>query len=535
MFTINGKSAAQLLSSQSIRAPYRRWDMWGVGLAALLLQIVSQTSSAFFLHFDTSTQDVEALEWARGCWGESTLKILPAVLLGPIYKIFGPAHQWESILLLFWAAVTVALVYELTRLLSGRRIVGLLAALLLMALPTFQYFSRTHLGYPMPFLLLGWLAAWHKRWNWTGLFFGLAVTAHYNSWVPVGLALAGLAILYLRLDTWKQWVGLLVCFAGPLLFMDALFFFYTGVPFEWDRDVFKEVLRLSVLSAATPHPNWLWVWQTVVSSNGLLLTLGLGFALFAPLVVWKDKTGMAMLASFLGLAAVYTVQGGLGRAFLVSRILATSYPFWVIGAAVVLGFLISRITAVRWQWSVTALIGLGLMGLIGQTAIFIHTFTETPFPTIEAAIARAAQEGRPVRYIGNFWIPTYFAQIDGIEMLGNDSRWIDAKAPGQDVLFFEGSAPSSLSQENYDIQVTQVNASADQVYPGLTEEATIPRRVEVWWPTSPSQPIGRPTEMLPYTVYFDGSGCVTPPTYGNGQLFFYQLVWQKFLQKLGLG
>ncbi len=511
-----------------------RWDLLGIGFGALAVQAASLTPNAYFLHFDTPTQDLAALEWVKGCWGDSTLKILPVVLLGPIYRLFGPSQYWETLLLLAWAAVTVALVYELARLISGRRVVGLLAALLLIALPAFQYFSRTHLGYPMPFLLLGWLAAWHKRWHWTGLCFGLAITAHYNSWVPVGLSLVALTVIELRPQAWKNWLGLVVCWVAPLLAMDGLYFFYTGVLFQWDREVFKEAFRLSTLAGSAIHPNWLWVWQTVLASNGLPLTLVLLVGLLAPFASWPQKTGLALLGTFTALAGLYTVQGGLGRALLVSRVLASSYSFWVIGAALGLWFLISRLSAPRAQQWAFLVLGLGAAFMIVETGLFIRSFSQTPYPFIEQAIAQAGQESRPVRYVGNFWIPDFFGQIDGVEVLSGDDRWIAADAPGQAVLIFESQSPASLSRTNYQIQSYRVADQADQTYPGLTEEAQVLRRVEIWWPTQPSLPIGQPADMPTYSMYFSGSGCVTPPAYANHQLHYYQLVWQKLLTALHL-
>lgn len=455
--------------------------------------------------------------------------------MGPIYKLFGPSQYWETILLMLAAAISVALVYELGRLLSGRRSVGLVAALLLTALPAFQYFSRTHLGYPMPFLLLGWLAAYHKRWNWVGLSFGLAITAHYNSWVPAGLSLAALAVFELRPATWKRWVGLGLCFAAPLLAMDGFYFLYTGIPFQWDREVFKEVLRLSAIGAAAPHPNWLWVWQTIVASNGLPLALILLLGVAAVFVTWPNKVGVALAGTFTGLAALYTLQGGFGRALLVSRILATSYAFWSLGAALVIGFLITRIPTGRVQQAAVAGVCLALFGLAANTLLFIRAFTQTAYPSVEGAVVRAAAEQRPVRYVGNFWIPSYFGQRNGVEALGGDYRWLDANAPGQAVLIFEGQTLTGLSQDHYQIETYSVDSQPDLIYPGLTEEAGILRRVEVWWPTEASQPIGRPADMPINSVYYAGSGCVTPPAYANGQLHFYQLVWRNLLKKMGLG
>jgi len=88
----------------------------GVSAAALLFWIVVTPSSAYFLQPDTPTQNYVALAWSQGCWEYVTEKML--------------------------------------------------SVLLTTALPAFQFFSHTYLGYIAPCLLPGWLAAYHRRWGW---------------------------------------------------------------------------------------------------------------------------------------------------------------------------------------------------------------------------------------------------------------------------------------------------------------------------------------------------------------------------------
>ena len=84
------------------------------------------------------------------------------------------------------------------------------------------------------------------------------------------------------------------------------------------------------------------------------------------------------------------------------------------------------------------------------------------------------------------------------------------------------------------IESVELGSAADAMYAGLTEEATIPRRFEIWWPTGVSSSIGKPSNISQYATYYAGSGCVTPPPYGDQTLYFYQLVWQKLIGWLGL-
>ena len=174
-----------------------------------------------------------------------------------------------------------------------------------------------------------------------------------------------------------------------------------------------------------------------------------------------------------------------------------------------------------------------LVATVGHTAIFIREFTRTLYPQIEQAFIKAAEEKRPVRHEGNRWIPLFFAQMYEIELLTNDSRWIEADAPRQAVLIFEHESPGALSRDNYHIESLELNSAINASYPGLMGEAVIPRRFEIWWPTGASTLIGNQTNLPLYSTYYSGSGCVTPPPYGNGTLYFYQLVWQKTTSWLG--
>jgi len=511
-----------------------RWDLLGLGITGFVFGLATTDPSSYFLHFDTPTQDYMAATWLQNCWEHVTEKILPVLLLAPIFRVFGPAPHWETLLLIMATATSLATVYELTRLFNGTRLAGIIAALLLTALPAFQYFSRIHLGYPIPFLLLGWLMIWHKRWAFAGACFGLAITAHYNFWVPVGLSLLAVT-LFSRPPTWKNWLTFGLAFVAPLLAVDGLFFFYNGVAFEWNRSVFTEILRLSKLGTSTPNPNWLWVGQTVIASNGLILTLILALGIFAPLfLLRRDKTSLALSLTYVAMATLYTVQAGLGQAFLVSRVLASSYPFWAICSATVLTSLINSLRQVSLRRISAGIVVIGLAGAITHTAIFIRQFTQTPYPRIEQVFVKAAKENRPVRHEGNRWIPLFFAQTYGVELLTNDSRWIEANTPGQAVLIFENQSPSTLSRDNYQVESVEVSSTADTMYAGLTAEAAIPRRFEIWWPTGASSSIGKPSNMPQYSTYYGVSGCVTPPPYIKKTLYFYQLVWQKLTGWLGL-
>lgn len=510
----------------------RRWDIVIVVLIALVAWLAAFSAEGLFLHFDMPTQDVAALSWGRGCWEYNTSKILPVFLLTPLFRTFGPSVWWEMSVLGIASTVSVTCIYELARLFTKTQWTGLLAALLVTALPAFQYFSRIHLGYPMPFLLSGWLLAYQERWALAGAFFGLAITAHYNSWVPVGLTVMALATLILRRRSWKVWLKFGVALVAPLLAVDGLFFLYSGELFQWNVGVFNEVLRLSHINSANPYSDWAWLWRMVAGSNGWLLATLLAFALFAPLSLRRDKVGVAMSVTFLGLAVLYTIQAGIGRAYLASRLLATSYPFWAIGSASVFVSFWGRLSSMWLRRLGLGIVILGLVWAAIQSLVFIRRFGQTPYRQVGRWIEAAAWEGRSVRYMGNMWVGLLYAQLKGTEILVNDTRWIEENAAGQAVLIFDGMSPARLSRAAYRIEVAEVSAALDGIYPELTAEAMLPRRFEVWWPSGPSAPLGSVENLPPYAVYYSGSGCITPRPFGHGTLYFYQLAWNKLATML---
>ena len=138
-----------------------RWDWILLGVGALIFWGATTTPSAYFLHFDAGTQDVMALAMNQGCWEYATEKYFAILLLALVFKVLGASVLWETLILIAASAVTVVGVYELTRVMTDSKWAGLMSALLLIALPAFQYFSRTHLGYVTTLLVLAWLAVWH--------------------------------------------------------------------------------------------------------------------------------------------------------------------------------------------------------------------------------------------------------------------------------------------------------------------------------------------------------------------------------------
>lgn len=132
-----------------------RWDLIGVGFVALVFWLIATPPSAYFLQIDTAAQDYVALALTRNCWEFFTEKMLAVLLLHPLFWLFGPSPYWETALLAVAATLNGIAAYELARLSSDSRLAGIVALLLLNALPFVQFFNRAYFGYLFPCVLGG--------------------------------------------------------------------------------------------------------------------------------------------------------------------------------------------------------------------------------------------------------------------------------------------------------------------------------------------------------------------------------------------
>jgi len=515
-----------------------RWDWIALGVGAIIFWGLTTTPSAYFLHFDAGTQDVMALAMTQGCWEYATEKYFAILLLAVVFKILGASVLWETLILIAASAVTVVGVYELTRVMTDSKWAGWLSALSSIALPAFQYFSRTHLDYVTTLLVLAWLAVWRERWGWAGLLFSFAFAAHFNAAVAIGLSIGMLALFYLRPSNWKKWAHLAIAIIFPILFIDFLFFLHTGQIFYWSLGTVGVSMRWSGVSSGSAPAlqlvNLSWLPQTVVGSNGVLLSMLLALSAIAPVLLWKNHKAFAMTVAFLGTGIFYGAVGATRESF-VSRALAPSYPFWAMGAGVVMSWLIERLPKFK-QVALSGAVILLCVSIL-STGFFIREFTQTLHPQVEAWVLRAAKEGRPIRHVGNPWLVLFFAQANRVEVVSGDTIWIEDNKPGQAMLIFEGRAPDSISREGYVIDSIEMNRKVDDTYPVITQEAMLASRYEVWMPTRPSEPIPpidltRPQKSLTY--HYSATQCVTPPPFGNGTLYYYQLVWKRLGERLGI-
>ena len=510
------------------RFRFRRWDLILAGAASLAFSAATTPASAYFLHLDMPNQDFAALAWARGCWEYTTEKMVGVFLLAPLFRLFGPSTVFEPVLLAILAAVTAAAVYELARLLGRSRRAGVLAALLVTALPAHQYFSRTHIGYALPCLMLAWLAVWHKRWAWAGLAFGLLVIAHFGYGVITAVSVAALAAFFLRPGQWRNWLALGLAGLAPLLAVEALFFAYLGRPMQWTQGVLVAGQRWSGAgNGLSADPHWAWALEAALGSNGWAFTAALGLSLFSAIPLRRNATGLALVLSGLFSVAAFTLAAVRHEDF-IARPLAPLFPLAAVGSAVAVEAVAQRLGDARLRYGATALVVAGLAAGIVHTGQFVRRFTETTYPAVAGWMRQAAAANQPLRY-DDVWVSLYYATVYGGEVLTGDGRWIENNAPGQAVLIFDEAPPPGLSADGYTVESVDVPASADGLYPTLTREAGLPRHSEVWWPAGPSAPL-RPEGGLPLSAhYYAGAGCLTAPPFGDGTLYFYQLAWRKLL------
>jgi hypothetical protein len=428
--------------------------------------------------------------------------------------------------------VSSVTIYQLAYLGSKQsRFSGAVATLLYTALPYTQFFNRTYFGYVIPCLLLGWLAIHYQKWWWSGLCFGLAIIGHFNSLVPVGLSCFWTAVLYFRQNSVREWLYFALGGLIPLVLVEGLFFIHMGTahPFVWLKGTFGIIFLLSTNSVTTN--NWLWVMETIYTTNGAVSLLLL-LSLIAPYLLKTHKPLLGLSLSFITLALFYTFQAGATQALIVPRLLVSSYSFWCIGVGITLDFIAGKMPSYS-KYLVQSTITVVLLGAVIQTSIFIYGFIQTPYPLQTQWMQKAAKENRPVRYDGNMRIALWDAHINGIELLVNDKQWLKQQAPQQAVLIFTGAVPNALDKSNYEITMVDLDANTDSKFSTLTQEAGIPRHAELWWPTQESKPIkpSYPLDTANAAFYYSGQGCLTPPVYSDGDtprtLHYYQLVWKR--------
>src|SRR5688572_7906154 len=99
--------------TSSIRTLMRR--RWALPAAIFLLVALGSLSpDSYFLHFDTPTIDITALELSRACWESPAATLAPMLLMSIPYLIFGANPLWQMITLTLLGSVMVAALFRIT-------------------------------------------------------------------------------------------------------------------------------------------------------------------------------------------------------------------------------------------------------------------------------------------------------------------------------------------------------------------------------------------------------------------------------------
>ncbi len=517
-----------------------RVDLLIIAGAGLLLWLIVTPLSTWFLGADTATQDWVALAWTQDCWEWVTEKMVAVFLLSPLFALFGASPLWEWGLLAIAYALTLATAYELARRIGGTWQTGALAALVLIASPGFGLYARSYFGYIFPALLFGWLMVVNKRWFWAGLGFGVAFVAHFNTLVPISIAGLSILVTHIRHEKPQSW--LYGALGGALLpaFTEMVFFLYMGSlshPFTWLRGIIRVLTRFS--STNSPG-NWFFLPEHLVAHNGWPLAIILMLGLITPLIVRKDRGGLALGATGLLTATFFAVQSGMGGSLVIHRSVMPSYPLWVVSAAVSAIWLLNRIRTERIRSLITTT---GLILLTGHgilTSIFLHRLLPTVYPQVAQWFEQIADAGLPVKTQGTWNAALFFAQKYHIEALISDPRWLESGETDHAVLVFIGQeAPDTLDPTGYTITGYELETPLPSGYPTLHNSMSRARYAELWWPQTkaaqsvqPDTPPKEPTVAL----YYAGTGCSSKPsvTFEGEHVYYYQRVVRRLQRWLGL-
>ncbi len=513
-----------------------------------------------FLHQDTVTQDVAAIDLIHGCWGYTAATLAPMVILSVPFALFGPNPVWEMLILTLLGALMAVALFRLTARLSGSRRWALVGTLWFISLPAILYYTRMHIGYPLAFFALGLMLHADRRYLWAGIGLGLAFTSHFNFMVPVA-AWLGFSALF-DPDT-RQLRHLAALVAGvllPLVVLETAHFLYTGIPFEWVRSEIADALRLSnsgVKAGGWPVTHLIHMMSVANGwLNAALIVLGVSY----PLMRRQGEPLLdAIYASGWSIVIFYSLRVSLmHNTFLTPRMFAGAYPLLAVASTVTAMRAVAWVklrTPVRWQSLQRAagvlIIVLGLPLNMFSHALDAFAGSQTAYPAVDQVMAQAAQAGLPVRYFGTFQVAQYYGQRYGVEVSINEDSVDIVTGDQQAVLIFESASSSMLNALEADPQVD----SADYIvttYPSRTLFA--PARIEaynvgpaklnrlaqrlaeqaqgatdtlvVWWPRSPSGVFHIRSDPENMVGVYQG-GCVSPKTFAHGTQNFYDLLIQK--------
>ena len=205
----------------------------------IFLLIAAGTSGAgsYFLHIDTPTQHVAAWDLLHGCWGYTAATLFPFTLLLIPYAVFGLTPIWEAIILSLLGALMAWAMLRILKRVTGSMRWALLGALWFVTLPTILYYTRMHIGYALVFFTLGVLLHNEDRYGWAGVAFGLTLTSHFNTLIPLGLWVIWSFALDRETRRFKNLLWLGLGFLAPLVVLETARWLYLGVPLGWLRSL----------------------------------------------------------------------------------------------------------------------------------------------------------------------------------------------------------------------------------------------------------------------------------------------------------
>jgi hypothetical protein len=539
----------------------REWTWLLPALIALLVALGSTDSSSYFLHFDTATESHAALDLLNGCWGYAASKPLPMLVMVPVLALGHSDPVWEMIPLTILSALALAGLSRLVARLTGSARWGMVAALWYVSLPTILYYTRIHIGYPLAFFTLGLMAQGERRYGWSGVAFGLAITAHPNFVIPIACWLFWSGVIHLfgeagEIRIWARLADLLRLGVGlliPVLAIEGIEFLYDGQVLGWSRGYVREALRLSGGLHGEPWPIT-HLLHIMGFSNGWLNLALLLVGLAYPLV--RERRASLADAAFLSAWSVlgfYSLRVAWGSTFLTPRMFAAVYPLLVIVAVVTAARLAARlpqsaVAALRPLAAIVLPIGLSL-ALIGHT-LDAAVASRTGYEAIDRAFIQAAEAGVPVRYVGNWNAGRFFGMRRQVEVALNDTDPQIIAADRRAVLVFDGLDPAALGDdsaleptaytvttfphmaayrpravENYGVSPTLIRELARGAYG--REDGAPTTQVEIWWPRNPAPPYDYSPIAADPNHYYSGSGCASPRPFGFGTKNFYHLLLEK--------
>lgn len=494
--------------------------------------VVGTVPSGYFLHLDTSNQSVAALSILRGCFEYSTEKMWTVFLLATTYGIFGAHPQLEIGLHLLNTLASCALIYKLTQHYTHNAWSSALAIFICLALPAFQYFTRTYWSYAIPLLLFTiWLAV-QRRYVWCAFVTGLTLLAHFSSLVPLGLLWLYLAWQLLATGKWRVLLAAIGAVLAPIVIVELVFLAYYGPdqPLLWSKGVLNALTNHSDVAY---NPNVWWFLTGILGSNGWT-AIFLGFAVFG---VWDAYTQLSLrplVCVGLGTALFYWGQGALGRGTLFTKAFTLLYPIWAIMAAVGITTLLQTI---RPRAQKTGLQALTVIVVIVSltTALFIRSFTATPQLIRAEAYTIAKDTQQPVLAIwgSTIYTPAFYALANGVETIYGTppNVWEPIIQSTQPIIVNSGaSLQSKLDPTDYTLHASYgAETPPDTRYPTLREESGLDFTVEVWVPNLPTTKHFQidNAKILPPANLYAGTGCLSNKPFGNGSKFFYQLVLDK--------